>query len=355
MAEPGKKPTLTKIERAKINDQWIRLIGIPGFGISIPNFTGLFGDLTYHQWQYWFGYLYFILIAFLVWEGNRWLLLKQREYNNWFSNPIRKLVVLVASNVVYSAPLAIGMLVMWYSISGLVEIDWQAIRVATLAVVICVIFVTHVYETVFLIKERQEDFAAVEKLERAKAEAQLEALKNQIDPHFMFNSLNTLSYLIENEPDKAILFNEKLADIYRYILMHKNDELITLKEEIEFANNYFTLLQLRFGEGVTFDYQVKEDYHNYLVPPVSLQILLENAVKHNQFDENYPLLINLQFLKERLLFSNNLRKKTLNRPSSKLGLKNLGERYELITGQKIKAEEKAGQFVVEVPLLKVNL
>lgn len=335
-----------------INDDLIRAFGIPGFGILIPNFTGLFGPLGPSDAFYWAGYIYFIFIAFCIWQGNRWLLFKQREHMNWFSNPVRKLTLLVAANVFYTAPLTIGLIVGWYWISGISEVDWDVVKLVTLANVICVIFVTHAYETVFLIKERQTDLLEMEQLERLKLESELQSLKSQIDPHFMFNSLNTLSYLIENDQKRALDFNESLSDVYRYILMNKEKELVTLKEELEFANNYFVLIQIRFGLGVKFQTHYKEQDLDRLVAPISLQLLLENAVKHNEFTTQSPLNISLSVNSDWVEVSNNLQLKRA-KNSAKIGLRNLRERYQLITGRQIEVNASKEIFSVKLPHLTV--
>ena len=337
---------------SKIDDRLIRLIGIPGFGMTIPNFTGLFGELGPSEWMYWGGYLYFIFIAWVIWQGNRWLLFKQRENMNWFSNPVRKLTILVAANVFYTAPVTIGLIYGWYVLSGIGPVDWDVVNLVTLANVICVIFVTHAYETVFLIKERQSDLVHFEQLERAKVESELEALKSQIDPHFMFNSLNTLSYLIENDQSKALLFNESLSDVYRYILMNKQKELVTLKEELEFANNYFTLMQIRFGLGVRFHVASGGLEENKLLSPISLQLLLENAVKHNEFNEEKPLDIRLVLQNGWIEVTNNLQVKEV-KNSSKVGLRNLKERYRLVVGKEVLVEQSEQEFKVKLPYLEV--
>jgi hypothetical protein len=191
------------LRRARsLDDRLLRLIGIPFFGVAIPNFTGLFGPVGPDRAAYWLGYLYFIFIAFTIWQGNRWVLFRQREHHDWFSDPVRKLINLVAANVFYTAPATVLLLLGWFYFAGL-PVDWIAVRVCTLVNVICVLFVTHIYETVFLIKERQSDALEYAQLERVRAQAELEALKSQIDPHFLFNSLNTLSFLIENDRRKA--------------------------------------------------------------------------------------------------------------------------------------------------------
>ncbi len=336
----------------KIDDRLIRLIGIPGFGITIPNFTGLFGTLDYSDGMYWFGYAYFIFIAYCIWQGNRWLLFKQRENMNWFSNPVRKLTMLVAANIFYTAPLTIGLIAGWYLISRISPIDWRIVQVVTLANVICVIFVTHAYETIFLIRERQSDLLNFEQLERAKVESELEALKSQIDPHFMFNSLNTLSYLIEHDQGKALQFNESLSDVYRYILLNKNKELVSLREEIEFANNYFLLMRIRFGLGVVLEVDQEMDVEGKLLAPISLQLLLENAVKHNEFSERHPLRISLHIHNGVIEVSNNLQPKEV-KNSSKIGLRNLKERYRLALGKELSIEHTKDCFKVYLPYLEI--
>lgn len=337
----------------KIDDRLVRLLGIPGFGIFIPNFTGLFGGLGFSDAEYWLGYVYFIFIAWCIWQGNRWLLFKQRENMNWFSNPVRKLMLLVAANVFYTAPVTVLMIYGWYFFSSVGLVDWSIVQLVTLANVICVIFVTHAYETVFLIKERQGDLVNFEKLERAKVESELEALKSQIDPHFMFNSLNTMAYLIENDQLKALQFNESLSDVYRYILINKKKELVTLAEELQFARNYFLLIKIRFGEGVKLVNHTSLREDDKFLSPISLQLLLENAVKHNAFKEDEPLIIEISLRDGYVLVTNNRAPKPV-KNSSKVGLKNLKERYRLVMGKEVLVEAKEKVFEVSLPYLEIR-
>jgi LytS/YehU family sensor histidine kinase len=219
---------------------------------------------------------------------------------------------------------------------------------------ICVFFITHIYETVFLVREAENAKLKKEQLERARAEAELEALKNQIDPHFIFNSLNTLSHLIESAPAKAKQFNDNLADVYRYILQNKARELVLLREEMNFLNDYFSLLQIRFENAIQLQVQVPlACLDQYLIPPISLQILIENAIKHNEFSGAVPLLIQIKMHNDELIIHNQVRKKVLRKASSRIGLHNLGERYKLTTNKEITVQEAASDFTVSLPVLKI--
>jgi LytS/YehU family sensor histidine kinase len=217
-----------------------------------------------------------------------------------------------------------------------------------------VLFIVHVYETVFLVKEAESEKIKKEQLERAKAEAELEALKNQIDPHFIFNSLNTLSHLIENNTEKAKQFNESLADVYRYILQNKSRDLVLLGEEINFLCDYFSLLKIRFEKAVQMDILIDEQLLNgCLIPPISLQILIENAIKHNEFSGTTPLIIIIELKNNELIVRNEVKRKTLRKASSKIGLQNLNERYKLITNKEIVIEQNDKDFIVNLPVLKI--
>ncbi|MFZ1805933.1 MAG: histidine kinase [Cyclobacteriaceae bacterium] len=335
----------------KLDDNTFRWIGIPFFGLLIPNATGLFGTLNYTDLSYWLGYLYFISLAFLIWQGNRYLLFRTRKRFTWFDKPVEKLILLLMNNVFYTAPLTIAWLCTWYIWAGFPKTDWSAIQMVVLINVICVLFVTHVYETVFLVKEKESETVKNEQLQRARAEAELTALKNQVDPHFMFNSLNTLSYLIKSDGDKAHLFTENLAEVYRYILIQKDHTLVLLEDELEFTHRYTDLLHLRFGQALIIKKQFNGSAEkDYLIPPTSVFVAFENAVKHNEISEQKPLHITVDVKENQLIIINEIQEKGNKQTSSQIGLKNLTERFQLITGNSIKAYQENGKFIVSLPL-----
>ncbi len=353
MTEQEKNKDVTN--EVKLNDKTIRLIGIPFFGIAIPNLTGLFGPLTLRDPLYWLGYVYFISLALLIWQGNRYLLFRTRKRFTWFDKPIEKLVLLFMNNIFYTTPLTIAWLCLWYNVAGFSAVKWDVILIVALVNVICVLFVTHVYETVFMVKEQQNEQVKNAELQRAKAEAELAALKNQIDPHFMFNSLNTLTHLIKTDPNVAFEFTENLAEVYRYILSQKDQTLVLLDDELEFTHKYTDLLHLRFGNSLI----IKKRFNgtagkDFLIPPTSVFVAFENAVKHNEISEKNPMHIDVDVQEGILIISNSMRERKSLTHSSKIGLKNLDERFRLVTGKGIVAEVKEDKFTVQFPLTPIG-
>jgi sensor histidine kinase YesM len=348
-------PTKPATVKPQLNDIAFRLILIPFFGIAIPLITGLVNKLNFTHWQMKLSFAYTTFIAFLIWEGNRYLLFTLRSYFNWFNKPLRKIAVLMLSVSFYTVPVSALLLVGWYRLFAGGRTNWEVVLTTTLVIMICVVFIVHVYETVFLVKDSENEMLKNAQLEKSRAEAQLEALKNQIDPHFIFNSLNTLSHLIEEKPAKAKQFNDNLADVYRYILQNKVRDLVLLKDEMDFLQDYFSLLIIRFESAVALKILTPAVlFDQYLIPPISLQVLAENAIKHNEFSAGLPIVITIDITEDVLIVSNPIRKKILRKPSSKIGLNNLRERYRLTTGKDITIEEKKNMFTVHLPVLKIT-
>ncbi|WP_336514711.1 sensor histidine kinase [Pollutibacter soli] len=338
----------------KLNDIGFRVILIPFFGIIIPLITKLVNHESFTLWQIKLSYLYTIGIAFVVWHGNRFLLFTLRSYFDWFNKPIRKICALLIAVHFYTIPISVLMLVGWYALFKKGNTDWNQVWTTTLIIMIAVLFIVHVYETVFLVKEAESEKVLRARTEKAKAEAELAALKTQIDPHFIFNSLNTLSHLIEDDPAKARKFNDHLADVYRYILHNKTRDLVLVSEEIGFLRDYFSLLQIRFENAVHLSLLVPEsEMDQFLIPPISLQILAENAIKHNDFNEKQPLHLEVRLENNELIVNNNMSKKLLRKTSSRIGLQNLDERYKLTTSKSITVLEAERNFTVNLPILKI--
>jgi hypothetical protein len=356
IAEPEKitAPGNVPGKEVRLNDKTIRWVGIPFFGIAIPNLTGLFGSLQITDLRYWLGYVIFIGLAAAIWEGNRYLLFRTRKRFTWFDKPIEKLVLLFMNNIFYTTPLTVAWLCAWYNIAGY-AVKWDTILVVSLINMICVLFITHVYETVFMVKEQQNEQLKNSELERAKAQAELAALKNQVDPHFMFNSLNTLTHLIKVDSTKALEFTENLAEVYRYILSQKDQSLVLLDDELDFTHKYTDLLHLRFGQALVIRKKFNDSLgKQFLIPPTSVFVAFENAVKHNEISERTPMQIDVDVIEGRLHIINTIRERKKQNHSSRIGLRNLDERFKLVTGAGITAGREESRFVVQFPLIPVT-
>lgn len=204
----------------------------------------------------------------------------------------------------------------------------------------------------FLMSWRQAAIES-EQLKRAHIAAQYESLKNQINPHFLFNSLNALTHLVYEDQDQAALFIRKLAEVYRYVLDTHEKEVVPLAEEVTFIQSYIFLHKIRFEDNLQMEVQLPED-ENLMLPPLSLQMLLENAIKHNEISDAHPLHICITQEGEHIVVRNNLQKKSLKEYSSGLGLQNIRSRYEQLSNLSVEILEDLHSFTVKLPLLKFS-
>ena len=222
--------------------------------------------------------------------------------------------------------------------------DYIVASVFTFVVLLIVHFV-------YLYKGYQENKVKEQKIIAGTANAKFESLKNQIDPHFLFNSLNVLSSLIEENPENAQRFTTSLSKIYRYVLEQKDKELVTVEEELSFAKTYMNLLKMRFENSLF--YELPTDFHNpeAKVVPLSLQLLLENTVKHNVVSEQRPLHIRIEIEGDYLVIQNDYQKKEVLQERQGVGLQNIINRYGIITKRKVLIAQNEQTFTVKIPIL----
>lgn len=190
-----------------------------------------------------------------------------------------------------------------------------------------------------------------QKIIARSANAQFESLKNQLDPHFLFNSLNVLDALIEENPQQAQKFTNDMSKIYRYVLDQKDKETVTVQEEIEFAETYCELLKTRFEDSVSFQFEVNADEKGKFVVPLSLQLLLENAIKHNYATAKKPLHIRIFSENGFLCIENNLQARELVKERQGIGLSNIVQRYSILTKEHVYIEKSEEYFKVKIPIL----
>jgi hypothetical protein len=201
------------------------------------------------------------------------------------------------------------------------------------------------------LKKTSKKEVVEQKLIAKSANAQFESLKNQLDPHFLFNSLNVLSSLIDENPKQAQKFTASMSKIYRYVLEQKDKELVTVEDELEFARTYCDLLKTRFEDSVDFIFDVKKEDLRRFVVPLSLQLLLENCIKHNFATSSKPLVIRIFSENDTLCIENNLQVREQIKESSGIGLSNIVQRYSLLTKRNVFIEKSEDYFKVKLPVL----
>ncbi len=216
---------------------------------------------------------------------------------------------------------------------------------------IITIIVSIVFHLIYFYKAYQENKVKEQKIIAGTASAQFESLKNQIDPHFLFNSLNVLSSLIEENPENAQKFTTSLSKIYRYVLEQKDKELVSVAEELQFAKTYMNLLKMRFENSITFEIPENFENEEAKVVPLSLQLLLENCIKHNVVSEAKPLHVKISIENGQLVITNNLQKKEVLQDRKGVGLQNIVNRYGILTKRKVLVEENEKEFKVFLPIL----
>jgi len=265
--------------------------------------------------------------------------------------------ILVNVVVTYSLNYVNYVLIQGMDVSMFFSSKMNATHWVYLNITFLIVLFLHARDFIMAMKQNTTQKVVEQQIIASSANAQFESLKNQLDPHFLFNSLNVLGALIEENPERAQDFTASLAKIYRYILEQKNLEVVSLKEEIEFAKTYIELLKYRFEDSLQFNIDLKPEQLEGYVVPLSLQLLLENCTKHNAGTEAHPLFIKIYKNNNNLMIENNIQPRNSNEKSSGIGLPNIVQRYKLLTQRNVLIEKTEKTFKVQIPILteKINI
>lgn len=335
-----------------IKDVSLRLVFIPLLGVFLPVLAGIIHYKLYSLPELVGANIFFIFISLLIWRGCNWIHGRLRRRNALPLNPFSKMLAVIALSSGYGAIIGGLSAAAWLKLSR-EPFDRKGIYAFISFCVLAVIVFTLIYEILFLNKERELDNKIVDQLDHERSQAELKALNNEMDPHFIFNSLNTLNHLIINNPLQAHMYNSKLAQVYKYFLINKRRELISIKNELEFIDDYFFLLKLRHDNKLLFETRLETISEGIaLIPPCSLQLLVENAIKHNEFSTENPLHIAIEMNGEHLKVTNNIRPKPYVINSTQIGLKNLSSRYKLLCNKDIIVERSKERFTVKLPFIR---
>jgi len=203
----------------------------------------------------------------------------------------------------------------------------------------------------YFLNRWKDSLVLAERLEKEKSQVQFDNLKNQLNPHFLFNALTSLNSLIFEDQSLASKFLQHLSKVYRYVLQNKEKNFVPLQTELDFIANYVFLLETRFKGSLTITFDIRDDARERALVPVTLQILIENALKHNIVDRDKPLKVEILTIGDYLVVSNNLQLRKLVETSNKQGLDNLKSLYRFLTEQPVIIEKSEERFAVKVPLL----
>jgi LytS/YehU family sensor histidine kinase len=268
----------------------------------------------------------------------------------WIKYPIKRLVVGVLSTMAYSL-LAIMILLKGFETLFGFNLGDEYVETIYISLAVTFLISLVLHSRAFFLHWKNAALEA-EKYQKESIEAKYESLRNQVNPHFLFNSLNALTNLVYEDQDKAVKFIKQLSEVYRYVLDTRGQEAVSLDQELKFLASYLYLQQIRFGDKL--DVQFHLDGLSSRVAPLALQMLIENAIKHNVVSEEDPLHIRLYYDTEYIIIENNLQEKSLFRePSSGIGLDNISKRYEFLSGKKVEVVKTEKSFIVKLPIIPI--
>ncbi|GAB4329669.1 MAG: hypothetical protein Kow00127_22000 [Bacteroidales bacterium] len=329
----------------------IFLVAVIGLAVSLL-FAGSIDDFP--RWvQNRIGYV--LLIGVTLWKGNEFIgwLITRKEKDK--ADNASRISLLLISMFLFSVADILLVNWMWGHINF--GLSLSEVLVRSRITMVIELFVTMIIASAFVGSGyfrawRESRFRALE-LEKEQIRLRYNVLRNQVNPHFLFNSLNTLSGLVETDPSQAGRFIRQLSDVYRYLLDHQESDWIVLDEELEFCRKYLYLLKIRHQDNLTFEIRVEDSGH-FGVVPLSVQLLLENAVKHNEVSSVKPLNIIVARKDDWLEVTNNLQPRRTLPEKGGTGLKTLQNRYRYFTDREVEILSDGGRFTVRLPLLKLE-
>jgi len=302
------------------------------------------------------GFLISVIITIFVWEGNLILDERLNKMFPWEEGPGKRILVQLPVILLFSTvTIYLSMLLFnTYICEFPVETKGRFMLFALIIGTLVSLILLSVEISAQFFGNWKRSLVEVEKYKTESLQAQLQNLKDQINPHFMFNNLSVLSSLVYKDQDKAVDFINELGKVYRYVLDSRNSELVSLREELTFTGSYLYLLQIRFDKNLVVEITIPDEKKNFLIPPMALQMLIENAIKHNEISIDFPLTIHIGIINNKIEVRNNLQLRSSPEVSCKTGLKNIKERYRFFSEESVEVEETKNEFSVKLPLLKAK-
>jgi len=335
------------------NDKWSIILGAPLVSLMIP--FVFFGIRFTKEPKITLPiYITTLIITLTIWLGNRAIMIWARSRYTEVEQLKKRLIIQSFFMLLYTllSSLLVGYLLEDYCSLRKTGLSEEEVLISSInSSIFTTIAITAIYEVVFFIQQLRESLIQKEELKREGLRAELHALKTQVNPHFLFNNLNTLCAIIPEDSDKAVTFVEQLSKVYRYILEVKDEKTIPLQDEIQILKAYAFLLNTRFGNNFQLTIDIPTNEMQTRIVPFSLQLLVENALKHNIVSSESPLNIKVTTDEGQLIVRNNLQKKLQVEKSTGIGLMNIRNRYKLLTEKIVQVTETPQYFIVSLPLI----
>lgn len=295
-----------------------------------------------------------LVVVLVIWELNR---LTEVLIDKWYKpgRKVHPLIILFLASQVNSVIAACSGLLILYVAMGL-PLEWNTdhVKLVSAFAFRVNLFLNCVNAIYYFMEKFKNAEIKAEQFKKASIEAQFEALRNQINPHFLFNCLNALSNLVYKDADTSAKFISQLSYVYRYLLYSQERKIVSLAEELEFMDAYLYLLKIRFGENIFINKNIQTDVEKFHIAPATLQMLIENAIKHNVVSGKAPLKIEITSLNGSITVANNLQEKKVKEPSAYVGLKNIKKRYEFLSNKPVEIKKTDSEFIVKVPLVRIE-
>jgi hypothetical protein len=338
-----------------------RIYGYPGFGLILYLILVLINppDRIFNSWRYYaFGdfileFIFSVAYATALFETGIQLTSLLNKWYSWDGRIKTRFAIQFSLHVI----IVYLVLSLFFKIKFPNYFGYDAVmfRQTVIVGVIFSLLITAVFAAEYFFYRWNDAKLKSLEMEQLTTQAQLDALKLQLDPHFLFNNLSIVTALIEDQPSMAVSYVAKLSSIYRYMLTNRTQNIIALPEELEFIKAYLFLYQIRYGNGINVRIDEMGTAGVSCLPPLTLQLLIENAIKHNVFSTDLPLNIHIYFPEGKfLVVENNKMPKLIQEPSTNMGLKNIKERYRLMNALAPVITEDERIFRVEIPLINLN-
>ena len=336
----------------ELNDKWLRIVGMP--------FMGIFGRWLFYESRRvqtlpstFFRYSLSVCTAVLLWEGFRQIIIFARnrypESHRLTQRIFLQLFSFLLATILLRV-LAWTVVFVWFGYD--LYPNFYEFRYSITVTYISIIPIAAVYEGIYFFQSWKIANIKVQELKKMNLQSQLESLKSEINSHFLFNNLNTLSSLIEHNPADAEDFLDELSNVYRYLLQKKQSNLSLVCDEIEFIESYTYLLKTRYCDGFEIEIDVDKEFFDFQIPTLVLQSLIENSIKHNVISVKKPLKIKVYVNNFKIVVENTFQKKLRTVETNRMVLSSILQKYEILNKSKIEIMQNDEIFRVSLPLIE---